>query len=98
MTNAEPEVDHRHLGHPAVKGAATHYDNGADESSHENLSMFARAFEKVQSMLFLCAPCYVPSSTSRLAKNECDQIYNNHKNRVCFYRLKISFILALMGL
>ncbi|KAG2185682.1 hypothetical protein INT44_002475 [Umbelopsis vinacea] len=46
MTTTEPQVDHHHIDHPSVKGAVTHYTDGADESSHEYLSMFARAFEK----------------------------------------------------
>lgn len=48
MTTAEPEIDHHHLDHPSVKGAVTHYTDGADGTTHEVSSMFARAFEKVR--------------------------------------------------
>ncbi|CAO3695038.1 unnamed protein product [Umbelopsis ramanniana] len=50
MITAEPEVDHRHLNLPSVKGAATHYTDGEDEPSHEVSSMFARAFEKIENL------------------------------------------------
>jgi hypothetical protein len=49
MTVPDTDTDHRHLDHPSVNGAVTHYSGGgSDEATDEHRSMFARAFQKVR--------------------------------------------------
>jgi hypothetical protein len=49
VPDTDTGVDHRHLDHPSVNGAVTHYSgDGSDEATGEHRSMFARAFEKVR--------------------------------------------------
>ncbi|CAO3679985.1 unnamed protein product [Umbelopsis vinacea] len=73
VPDTDTGVDHRHLDHPSVNGAVTHYSgDGSDEATGEYRSMFARAFEKIESLFGLSTDGFM---TSREMKQCHDEFY-----------------------